>query len=86
MSDKEILDDILRTTWRIAPRFSDVDHQTLNVIDEATALCTVFTEGKWGGENTPVGIAYDMPVMLANHIVALHNEHLSQSAAKMGER
>lgn len=56
---------MLKVKWQILGQF-------LN-----KANVSIFTDGKWGSENTPEQVAFDMKPEVAEHIVAIHNKSLS---------
>lgn len=75
------LADYLRVTWRVVPSFGDVEIKDGEIIpkDKAWCRCAILTEGKWGSENTPVTLIPEIPMAIAEHIVALHNNSFSST-------
>ncbi len=55
----------LSAQWRAIP--------SLPNIKDGAVTYSVISEGKWGGENTPVLIATKLDEDIANHIVLIHN-------------
>lgn len=67
--------DFIALTWRAIPSLRGLDSK-MAVKDPETCNARVVTVG-----DRPVLIATDIPLVLAQHIVSLHNNSLAAKAA-----
>lgn len=80
MTNSRKASDFLSVTWRAIPSLRSVDTK-MAVKDPETCNSCVVTNGTWGSENTPVVLISDIPLVIAAHIVSLHNDSFAVKAS-----